>query len=246
MKTLEQLKAELSEVQTKKNELVVKESEIGAYRDILYGLRSVKDSIRRHYTPSYSSKVPHVYSDALAKFPMDVIEAQILHYESEVNNYQTHDSTIYREERILNDSIEKIERHQLKSEELLELDNQVLTVIRNSNYNNKYYYNLSNYKKDTLFNQRVLYQNWICAKIEEGMVRKASMLTESGFFESKLYVNVLNFTSKMRTTYIITEDSDEIVTEMSVYDSKAEVFQKIGTLPSSKKETFLEDLKKVI
>jgi len=101
---------------------------------------------------------------------------------------------------------------------------------------------LSNYKKHTLFNQQILESAIFIVKIEG--TRKADTLIEAGFFESKLYVNILKMASKMRTTYVVAEDSDDVQVEIASYDSKAETFQKLGTLPSVKKESFIELIQK--
>ncbi len=239
MKTLEQFKEDLQNVQAEvsaleelANSMVVKNRALREANNIL----SILDNTRNYN--------PKVYEDHLSKMiPVDAFREEVIALEKEVNQYDSSKTYSLRNtEHELKNKVSLIERLGLKSDDFIELGRKLPGDVGVDRW--KMYYNLSNYKKSTLFNQNVLTESLITVRIEEGSSRKADVLLESGFYECKFYVNVLKMSSKMRTTYILTEDSEDIQVEIAIYDNKTETFQKLGTLPSIKREDLIDSIKK--
>lgn len=233
MKTLEQLKEELAAIQIeiKANEL--KASEMAYKREILASLERLIWEANYRLSGN-NSKYPHLYESVKSLIPVEQINNEIKNINGELDSF-SRDGSVGRKENELKFLIQEIESLSLTKDELLEVRNKVAKLI---NYTSRHYCNLSNYKKNTLFNQNILSSAVFIVKIEG--TRKADTLIEAGFFESKLYVNILKMSTKMRTTYILSEQSEDVQVEMAIYDNKAETFQKLGTLPSVKKEGFID------
>lgn len=236
MKTLEQLKEELAAIQIEIKAIQEKNNERSIQMDIVNTLERIVNEAKYRLLNNHSnSKYPHLYESVKDLVPLEQIENTIKAINTELDNYSSSNNSLNVREYELNATIREIANFSLKSDELLEIRNKVATF---SGYYHRQYYNLSNYKKETLFNQPILKGASFVVKIEG--TRKADTLIEAGFYESKLYVNLLRMSTKMRTTYILTEESEDVQVEMAIYDSKAETFQKLGTLPSVKKEGFID------
>ena len=239
MKTLEQLKEDLVRIAEEKKDLELKEIEVNHKRKIISGLADVVNTAR--YRFKYyegDSDFSELYETAKALIPEDRISELAKKLSEEIDNLHLPQDLGDRE-YTLKINIQLLEKYGFKSDELL-LIKESLKNLEGYNYTG--YYRLSNYKKTTLFNSNLLENSVFVVKREEGL-RKAMVLVESGFYDKKLYVNILRMSTKMRSTYIITDDSDEVLVEIASYDSKTETYQKLGTLPSVKKEGFIDLLK---
>lgn len=241
MTYLEECEVFLSSLQLKYNEL---DKEYREASDKYDALRKAVDASKQALKPLKqmvsNSAINHQYSDVYEKHYEEAV-AITATLENEMQEYLKKRDSAYQEKfdleyggkRNLEDKIRMMKKVGIVSDMintyfLFYVDKRnhetrgLVFDGKTAMFSSNRYASISNFNGNDLGVE--LQENFMKHQIAEGATRKASKVFSLGFKDQSLYLILLDFAGKLKTTYILKDDAEFATVETHKYDPKIKHF----------------------